>query len=93
MTPEGTLSYIETIFNTVAKTATEERSYESDFRNALSLYMIILHNCRGIFDTYLPMMNDIVLAKLGHHVSAAIPLTWIDIFQVLILALLYNPHL
>ena len=51
MTPEGNLSYIETIFNTVAKTATEERSYESDFRNALSLYMIILHNCRGIFDT------------------------------------------
>ena len=39
------------------------------------------------------MMNDIVLAKLGQHVSAVITLTQITIFQVLGYALFYNPHL
>ena len=55
--------------------------------------MSILHNCHVFVDTYLPMMNSTVLANMGQHVSAAIPLTPISILQVLRLALLYNPHL
>ena len=52
-----------------------------------------MHNYRGLVEKYLPMMNNIVLAKMGQHVSASIPLTWINIFQVLILALFYNTYL
>ena len=35
-------------------------------------------------------MKKHLLAKLRHNFSAAIPLTWIAIFQVLLLVLLYN---
>ena len=38
------------------------------------------------------MITNIVLAKLGQHVSAVIPLTWIIIFQLLGLALFYHPQ-
>ena len=55
--------------------------------------MIILHNFRGLVDTYLTMINEIVFAKLGQNVSSAIPLTWIAIFRFLGLALFYNPYL
>ena len=55
--------------------------------------MIILTNFQGLVYTWLPMMNNIVLADMGQHVSDAIPLTWITIFQVLGLALFYNTHL
>ena len=55
--------------------------------------MNILHNCCGLVETYLTMMNYIVLDKLGHHVSATTPLTCINIFHVLILAIFYNPHM
>jgi len=92
-TPEGTVSYIDLVFSMVAKTVAEERSSESECRKALSLYMSILHNCRGLVDTYVPMMNDIVLAKLGQQVNADVPLTRIAIFQVLGSALFYNPQM
>ena len=37
------------------------------------LYMRKMNNFRGpFFDTYFPMMNDIVLSKLVHHASSAI---------------------
>ena len=55
--------------------------------------MSTIHNCRGIVCTYLSMMNDIVLSKLGQHVSGTITLILIVIFQVLGSALFYNPHL
>ena len=38
-------------------------------------------------------MNNILLANLGQNVSAAILLTWISIFQVLVLEILCSPHL
>ena len=52
--------------------------------------MRILHNYSGLVDTYVPMMNDIVLAKLGQQVNADVPLTRISVFQVLGTALFYN---
>ena len=66
----------------------EERSYDSECRNALLLYIIIIHNCRTIVGIYLPITNNITLAKLGQN---AIPLTRISIFQVLIMAFLIKP--
>eukprot|EP00566_Odontella_aurita_P002311 CAMPEP_0113571984 /NCGR_PEP_ID=MMETSP0015_2-20120614/25852_1 /TAXON_ID=2838 /ORGANISM="Odontella" /LENGTH=1096 /DNA_ID=CAMNT_0000474985 /DNA_START=725 /DNA_END=4015 /DNA_ORIENTATION=+ /assembly_acc=CAM_ASM_000160 len=93
-TPDGTsVSYIDLVFSMVAKTVAEERSSEPECRKALSLYMSVLHNCRGLVDAYLPMMNDIALAKLGQQVNAEVPLTRIAVFQVIGSALYYNPQL
>jgi len=92
-TPEGDVTYIDLVFSMVAKTVAEERSSESECRKALSLYMSILHNCRGLVDAYVPMMNDIALAKLGQQVSAENPSTRIAVYQVLGSALYYNPQL
>ena len=91
-TPDG-LKYIDLIFTIVAKTVAEERSSESECRKALSLYMTVLHNCKGKIDTYIPLINEIALAKLGQQVSSEIPLTRIAIFQVLGSSLFYNPVL
>ena len=91
--PEGTVRYIDLNFSTVAKTVSEERSSESECRKSLPLYMSILHNFRGLVDTYVPMINDIVLANLGQQVNSDVPLTHIAIFHVLVLALFYNPHM
>ena len=55
--------------------------------------MSIIHNQHSLVDNYLPMMNVIVLTNLGQHGSATIPQTRIIIFQVLGLALFYNPYL
>ena len=74
-TLEGTVRYIDLVFIMVAKTVDEDCSSESECRKALSLYMIIICNCHGIVDTYLPIINNIIFANLGQHVSAAIPLT------------------
>ena len=93
VTPEGTARYIDLVFSIVAKTVSEERSSENEVRKALSLYMTILHCCRGMVDNYLPAMNDIVLAKLGQQVNSDVPLTRIAIFQVIGSALHYNPQL
>jgi hypothetical protein len=60
---DSSTSYIDLIFNMVAKTVAEERASESEIRKALSLYMSILLNCRGSVDNYLSTINDIVLAK------------------------------
>ena len=57
------------------------------------MYMRILHNFHVIVDTYFPMMNDIVLVNLCQNVSAAILLTWIAIFEVLVLVLFFNLHM
>jgi len=91
--PEGNIPYIDLIVSMVAKTVTNDRSFVAECRYALSLFMCILHNCRGKVDAYLPFMNEIVLGKLGQQVNAEIPLTRISIYQVLGSALYYNPQL
>ena len=75
------------------KTVSEERSYESELRNALSLYMLIMLNWCRIVETYFPMINSIMLDNIGKHISAATPLTRIALLQVLISVIFYNPHL
>ena len=77
----------------VAKTVAEERSSESYFQNYLSLYMIILPKFHCLVDTYISVINYIVLEKLGKHVSAVITLTRISILHLLGLALFYIPQL
>ena len=93
MTPEGTVSYIDLAFSMVSKTVAEERSSYSVFRKSLLLCTIIIHNYCGLIDTYLPIMNVILLTNLGQNVGSTISLTRIVIFQVLGLTLFYNPHL
>eukprot|EP00559_Dactyliosolen_fragilissimus_P005157 CAMPEP_0184857384 /NCGR_PEP_ID=MMETSP0580-20130426/2545_1 /TAXON_ID=1118495 /ORGANISM="Dactyliosolen fragilissimus" /LENGTH=1039 /DNA_ID=CAMNT_0027352953 /DNA_START=55 /DNA_END=3174 /DNA_ORIENTATION=+ len=90
---QGNEKYIDYVFSIVSKTITEERATESDIRKALSLYTSVLNNCTGMVDAYLPIINDIVLAKLGQQVNQDVPLTRIAIFQVIASALYYNPQL
>lgn len=93
-TPEGPLKYIDMIFNVVSKTiTTEDRASECEIRKALTLYMSVLHNCTGQVDSYVPVINDIILTKLGQEVNAEIPSTRHVIFQILGSALYYNPAL
>ena len=92
-TSEGQLTFIDMIFNIVSKTVQEDRSSESEQRKALSLYMSVLHNCTGQVDNYVPIINDITLAKLGTQVNAENPSTRHVIFQVLGSAFYYNPEL
>lgn len=89
--PEGTVSYADLVFSIVAKTVTNDRASESECRQALSLFLSILHSCPGQVDAYFPMINEIVLGKLGQQVNAEIPLTRIAVYQVLGSALYYNP--
>lgn len=91
-TAEG-VKFIDLIFNIVSKTVTEDRTTGGECRKALSLYMTILHCCKGMVDDYLPIMNDICLAKLNQQMSSDKPLTRITIFQVLGSGLYYNPQL
>jgi len=89
----GNVSYIDMIFDIVAKTVSEEQASESEVRKALTLYLSILHNCRGQVDQYVPVMNENCLGKLGQQVTAEFPHTRIAIFQVIGSALHYNPAL
>lgn len=92
-TPEGRVRYIDMIFSIVSKTVNEDRSSESEQRKALSLYMSVLHNCTGKVDGFLPVINDMVLAKLGQQVNAENPSTRHSIFQVLGSCFYYNPQM
>lgn len=92
-TPEGPVKYVDMIFSIVSKTVHEDRSSESEQRKALSLYMSVLHNCTGQVDNYLPVINDIVLAKLGQQVNAEIPSTRHVLFQVLGSLMYYNAEM
>lgn len=91
--PEGNAKYIDLVFSIVSKTVNEDRSSESEQRKALSLYLSVLHNCTGQVDSYLPTINDVVLAKLGQQVNAENAATRHSIVQVLGSALYYNPQL
>lgn len=86
---EGT-SYIDLTFHMVAKTLGDDRSSEVECRKAMSLLMSVLLNCKGHVDSYLPLINDITLAKLGQQVKNENPLSRIMCFQVLGAALWYN---
>mmetsp|Transcript_7566 Transcript_7566/g.11844 ORF Transcript_7566/g.11844 Transcript_7566/m.11844 type:complete len:1061 (+) Transcript_7566:86-3268(+) len=90
---EGTVSYADLVFAIVAKTVSNDRSSESECRQALGLFLSILHSCPGQVDNYLPMINEIVLGKLGQQVNEEIPLTRIAIYQVIGSALYYNAPL
>jgi hypothetical protein len=91
--PDGTVSYVDLVFSIVAKTVTNDRSSESECRQALGLFLSILHSCPGLVDAYIPMVNDIVLGKLGQQVNAENASTRIAIYQVLGSALYYNAAL
>ena len=90
---EGTVSYVDLVFSIVAKTVTNDRAAESECRQALSLFLSILHSCHGLVDAYIPMLNEIVLGKLGQQVNAESASTRLAIYQVLGSALYYNPAL
>lgn len=88
-----TVSYVDLIFAIVTKTIKEDHASESEARKALSLYMSLLLNCKGMLDNFLPLMNDHVIAKLAQQAKAETPLTRITLFVVLAAALQYNPQL
>lgn len=87
-----TVSYIDLIFSIVTKTIGEDRTSESEVRNALSLYMSLLLNCRGMLDAYLSALNDQILAKLAREAASESNLTRIQLFVVLASAIVYNPQ-
>lgn len=91
MTPSGPIKHIDMIFSLVHKISNDERSNENDVRLALQLYMIILHNCRGQVDNYLPAINDGVLSRLQQIQADQAPLTRKVIFQIIGSAFHYNP--
>ena len=89
----GPLKYIDMIFNFVSKTVQEDRSSESEQRKALTLYMSVLHNCTGRVDSYIPIINDVVLAKLALLIDVENSATRHVLYQVLGSLLYYNPEL
>ena len=91
-TPDGT-KYVDMILSIVDKTVSDDRSNESECRKALSLYMTILHECTGMVDSLLPIINNITLAKLNQQTGNASPLTRIQIFSVIGSCFYYNPQL
>jgi hypothetical protein len=93
------LRYIDLTMSMVAKTVGEDRSSEIECRKAFSLFLSILLNCKGItgadgvtVDAYIPMLNDLVLAKLA-SLSTDQPLTRATCWSVLGAAFYYNPVL
>lgn len=93
MTPSGPMKPIDLIFSLVHKSANDKRGNENDVRVALQLYMIILHNCKGQVDDYLPAINDDILSRLQQIQSNEAPLTRKIIFQIIGSAFHYNPAL
>jgi hypothetical protein len=88
--PEGTIPYIDLIVSIVAKTVTNERASETECRYALSLFMCLLHSLPNKIDVYIPIINEIVLGKLGGVLNAETPHTRTAVYQVLGSALYYN---
>eukprot|EP00529_Nitzschia_sp_RCC80_P003831 CAMPEP_0113510620 /NCGR_PEP_ID=MMETSP0014_2-20120614/38237_1 /TAXON_ID=2857 /ORGANISM="Nitzschia sp." /LENGTH=1078 /DNA_ID=CAMNT_0000406591 /DNA_START=56 /DNA_END=3292 /DNA_ORIENTATION=+ /assembly_acc=CAM_ASM_000159 len=88
--PEGTIPYIDLIVSIVAKTVTNDRASETECRYALSLFMCLLHSLPNKIDVYIPIINEIVLGKLGGVLNSETPHTRIAVYQVLGSALYYN---
>lgn len=91
-TAEG-IPYIDLIFAIVKKTVDNDRSGESYSRKAFTLLMTILHCCKGQVDAYLPLINEICLAKLAKVATAKKALTRISLYQVIASAIFYNPQM
>jgi len=85
--------YMDLIVSMASKTISNEAGSEVESRYALSLFMGVLHNCTGRINAYLPYINEICLAKLGHQVNEESPVTRISIYQVLGSALYYDAQL
>jgi len=91
--PDGPVTYIDLIFSMVAKTVANDRASESECRQALGLFLSVLHSCPGAIDNYIPAINEVVLGKLGQQINEESAVTRIAIYQVLGSALYYNPGL
>lgn len=87
------VSYADLIVSIVTKTLQENRASSSEVRKALSLYMSLLLNCKGMMDNYLPVINDHVITTLAKQAAEEIPTTRIALFVVLAAAFYYNPQL
>jgi len=81
------------IFAVVKKTVDNDRSGESYSRKAITLLMTVLHCCKGQVDAYVPLINEICLAKLAKAATAKRALTRVSVYQVLASSLFYNPQL
>ena len=91
---EGTASYIDLIFNMVTKTIPEERSYESEWWNYLSLYIIMMHNLHRLVDTYLkPWWTIPYWPSWFGMLVPTCPSLGSIYSRVLILEPFYNPHM
>jgi len=91
-TSEG-IPFLDLIFAVVKKTVDNDRSGESYSRKAITLLMTVLHCCKGQVDNYVPLINEICLAKLAKAATAKRALTRISVYQVLASSLFYNPQL
>jgi len=91
-TSEG-IPFKDLIFAVVQKTVDNDRSGESYSRKAITLLMTILHCCKGQVDAYVPLINEICLAKLAKAATAKRALTRVSVYQVLASSLFYNPQL
>lgn len=91
--PDGPVPYIDLVFSMVAKTVTNDRASEGESRQALGLFLSILHSCPGAIDNYIPVINEVVLGKLGQQINEEVAITRIAVYQVLGSALYYNPAL
>jgi hypothetical protein len=93
--PDGTIvRYIDIVFMIVSSVLSDEDKFtELDTRIALSMFMSILHNCKGMVDTFVSSINDLILGKLRQEVQSETALTRISIFQVIASAFYYNPEL
>lgn len=90
---DGPVTYIDLVFSMVAKTVTNDRASESECRQSLGLFLSVLHSCPGFIDNYIPVVNEVVLGKLGQQINEEVSTTRVAIYQVLGSALYYNPAL
>lgn len=90
---DGPVTYIDLVFSMVAKTVTNDRASESECRQSLGLFLSVLHSCPGFIDNYIPVINEVVLGKLGQQINEEVSSTRVAIYQVLGSALYYNPAL
>mmetsp|Transcript_6423 Transcript_6423/g.12103 ORF Transcript_6423/g.12103 Transcript_6423/m.12103 type:complete len:1045 (-) Transcript_6423:2118-5252(-) len=88
-----TVSYADLIVSIVTKTLQEDRASPAEARKAVSLFMSLLLNCKGMLDNYLTMINDQIISKLAQQASEENPATRISLLVVIAAAFYYNPLL
>jgi hypothetical protein len=89
----NTVSFTDLVVKIVTKTLQENRAATSEIRKALSLYMSLMLNCRGMVDNLLPIINDQVIMRLAQEATDEIPTNRIALFIVIATAFYYNPQL